>query len=156
MPATFTETQIRTAIETVLNASTTNAVVFPFWVLGHDETQVPIVMKNTLGQVHGYIITRTDIDGAERVEDRKNVYCVDTDLTYAIWGFHFYDTGTRTANTDLTFNTELDAIRDAFRDASLLPAELARAGAPTFNIDLRMFGGELLHRAVGRLIIKQL
>lgn len=156
MPATYTEAQIRAAIETVLTASTTNAVVWPYWILGHDPNQWPAVLKNSAAQVHGYVITRTDIDGTERSEDRKNAQCIDTTLSYAIWGFHFYDTGTRLSNTDLTFNTELNAIRAAFEVATSLPVELARAGAPTFRVDLDVFGGELLHYATGRLVVEQL
>ncbi len=146
----YTESQIRTAIETVLTANTTNAVIFPWWVLGHDSTRWPALLKNASDQVHGYVITREQTEGF-----RKNPQCVERTFQYAIWGFHFYDTGTRVSNTDLTFNAELDAINNAFVIASSLPAGLERAEPPQFRIDLDVFGGELLHYAVGRLTVEQ-
>jgi len=155
---TYTETQIRAAIETVINANTTGAVVFPWWVLGDDPNMWPGLLRSAADgdRVHGYVITRRRIDATETVFDRKSPQCADTDLDYAIWGFHFYDTGNRTANTDLTFNAELDAIRNAFTVLNTLPAELQRAGMPQFDVDLDIFGGELLHYATGRLVVRQL
>jgi len=149
---TYTESQIRTAIETVLNANTTNAVVFPWWVLGDDPNMWPGILKNADGNVHGYVITRQEMAG-----ERKNPQCVTRSFTYAIWGFYYYTTGNRMANTDLTFNAELDAICNAFIIASTLPPELQRVEEELdFRIDLDIFGGQLLHYATGRLVVTQL
>jgi hypothetical protein len=154
MPTLFTEAQIRTAIETVLTANAPNAVVFPWWVLGHDQNMWPGLLKPASGpdvdKVHGYVITREQTDG-----ERKNPQCVTRDFSYAIWGFRFYETGTMSANSDLSFNAELDAICNAFVIGSSLPLELGRAEPPQFRIDLDLFGGELLHYAIGRLVVEQ-
>lgn len=151
--ATYTDAQIREAIETVLNAKTTNAVVFPWWALSHRPEHWPgqLVSSAESDRVHGYVVTRSLTDG-----ERKNPQCVTRSFNYDIWGFHFYETGTRTANTDFAFNAELDAISDAFIIASSLPPALARAEPPSFRVDLNVFGGEMLHYAIGRLVVEQL
>lgn len=153
---TFTEQQIRAAIETVIINAAPNAVVFPWWSLGHRRDTWPGQLKPLLGpdadKVHGYVITRTATEG-----ERKNPQCVERSFVYDIAAFHFYDTGNRTANSDYTFNAELDAICDAFIVASSLPQELGRVEEePQFRIDLGVFGGELLHYATGRLVVRQL
>src|SRR5262252_1195894 len=142
---TYTESQIRTAIETVINANTTNAVVFPWWVLGDNPDLWPAILKSAGDgdKVHGYVITRQETAG-----DRKNAQCVTRNFSYAIWGFHWYDTGTRTSNTDLTFNGELDAICNALVIAASRPAELQLISEELdFRVDLDVFGGQLLHYA---------
>jgi len=156
MPA-FTEAQIRAAIRTVIVAQAPNAVVFPWWVLGHDPNQWPGVLKPSSGpdanKVHGYVFTRTQTEG-----ERKNAECVRRDFTYDVWGFYFYDeTSTNTDSSDVRFNAELDAIANAFTVAATLPLELRRVQEePQFRLDLAVFGGELLHYATGRLVVEQI
>jgi len=154
---TYTEAQIRAAIKTVITTNAPNAVVFAFWVLGHDPNEWPGVLRPPSGvdvdKVHGYIITRTQTDAV-----RKNPQCVTRTFIYDIWAFYRYDeASTNTTSSDITFNAELDAISQAFVVASTLPAELQRVTEePEFRIDLDMFGGELLHHAIGRLTVEQL
>src|SRR5262245_9465514 len=155
----FTELQIRDAIKTVLAAAAPNAVIFPWWVLGHDPNQWPGVLKPSSGpdakMVHGYIVTRVNSEGI-----RRNSQCVRRIFTYAIWGFRYYDaTSTNASSSDVVFNAELDAISQAFVIASSLPLELRRVredGEPQFKLDLAVLGGELLHYATGRLVVEQI
>jgi hypothetical protein len=63
--------------------------------------------------VHGYVITRTQDAGREVA-----MRCVERDWSYDIWAMHYYQTGNKTANSDLTFNTELDAITAALDDVA--------------------------------------
>src|SRR5262245_27215885 len=152
---TYTEQQIRAAIRTVIVAQAPDAVVFPWWVLGHDPNQWPGLLKPSSGvdanKAHGYVFTRTQAEGG-----RKNAHCARRDFTYDIWAFYWYDeTSTNTASSDVRFNAELDAIANAFVNAASLPLELQRAELPQFRIDLNVFGGELLHYATGRLLVEQ-
>lgn len=155
--ATYTESQIRAAIATVITTAAPNAKVFPWWSLGHEVAEWPGQLipesGSDAGKVHGYVITRTGTEG-----ERKNPQCVSRSFSYDIWAFHFYkEDSTSASNSDLTFNTELDAICDAFITASTLPAELQRVEEePSFRLDLDIFGGELLHYATGRLVVAQL
>lgn len=154
---TYTESQIRAAIAQVITAAARNAVVFPWWSLGEDSNDWPGQLKpeggDDAGKVHGYVITRTSTEG-----ERKNPQCVTRLFSYDVWGFHFYDSESKSAsNSDLTFNAELDAICNAFITAENLPAELQRVSEePSFRLDLDIFGGELLHYATGRLVVTQL
>lgn len=153
--ATYTESQIRTAIASVITAAATSAVVFPWWVLGHDQNAWPGLLISAAdgSKTHGYVITRTVTEG-----ERKNPQCVTRTFSYDIWAFHWYDdSSTSAANSDLAFNAELNAICDAFINAATLPVELQRVEEePSFRIDLDIFGGELLHYATGRLVVVQL
>jgi hypothetical protein len=156
MMATFTEAQIRAALETIIKAAAPNAVVYPWWVLGHDQNMWPGLLRPSSGpdanKVHGYVITRTQTDGK-----RENQQCVERQFSYTVWGFHFYETGDRTANSDLAFNAELDAIADSFIVVSSLPPELRWIDSePSFRVDLDVFGAQLLHYAVGQLQVTQL
>jgi hypothetical protein len=157
--AAYTDLQIRTAIQGVLAAAAPNAIIFPWWALGHDQNQWPAILKPSTGpdagKVHGYIITRTNSEGL-----RKNSECVRRLFNYVIWGFYFYDeTSTNSNSSDVRFNAELDAFCDAFKIASSLPAELRRVteeGEPEFTTDVDLFGGELLHFATGRIVVEQI
>lgn len=153
---TFTEAQMRTALETVIATAAPKAVVFPWWALGHDQNEWPGMLKPATGldagKVHGYVITRTNTEG-----ERKNPQCVTRLFAYDIWGFHFNETGTRVTNTDQTFSAELDAITSAFINAATLPEAVRQVEEElSFRIDLDIFGGELLHYATGRLVLRQL
>lgn len=153
--ATYTESQIRTAIASVITTAAPNAIVFPWFVLGHDQNEWPGLLISAAdgNKPHGYVITRTQTEG-----ERKNPQCVTRTFSYDIWAFHWYDdASTSAANSDLAFNTELDAICNAFINATTLPAELQRVEEElSFRVDLDIFGGELLHYATGRLVVVQL
>jgi hypothetical protein len=155
--AAYTDAQIRTAILSVLASAAPNAVIFPWWALGHDPAMWPGILKPSSGpdanKVHGYVLTRTNSEG-----ERRNSECVKRLFNYSIWGFYFYDeTSTNANNSDARFNAELDAITNAFIIAASLPAELRRVQEePQFRVDVDSFGGELLHFASGRLVVEQI
>src|SRR5215510_10256676 len=155
--ATFTEAQIRAALRTVIANAAPNAVIFPWWVLGHDPNQWPGVLKPSSGpdvnKVHGYVFTRTLTEA-----ERRNSQCVRRVFTYDIWGFYFYDeTSNNSSSSDVRFNAELDAINDSFIAPATLSPELQRVmQEPQFSVDLEVFGGELLHFARGQLIVQQI
>ncbi len=154
---TYTESQIRAAIRQKIADNAPNAVIFPWWALGHDQNMWPGILKPSSGpdanKVHGYVFTRTQTEGG-----RKNAQCVRREFTYDVWGFYFYDeTSTNTTSSDTRFNAEVDAICDAFINAANLPPELQRVkNEPKFQLSLGIFGGELLHYATGQLVIEQL
>ena len=148
---TYTESDVRSAIESLIQTAAPNAVVFPWWVLGYQRDVWPGLLRSDAdgGKVHGYVITRSMSDGTE-----TGMRCVRRYWSYEIWGFHYYATGNKTSNTDLTFNAEFDAITTAFDDVSTLAASLQRRQPPKWNVDLGVYGGELLHFAVGTITIE--
>jgi hypothetical protein len=148
---TYTDAQVRTAIETVIQTAAPLAVVYPWWVLGAKQDIWPGLVRSASdgNRAHGYVFTRSRDEGIE-----KAMRCVDHLWTYDLMGFHYYSTGTKAANTDLTFNAELDAIAAAFDDVASLPAALKRRQPLQWNVDLNVYGGELLHFAVGSLTIE--
>lgn len=77
--------------------------------------------------------------------------CVRHDWIYDIWAFHHYSTGTSSGNSDFAFHAELDAISAAFDDVASLHAALKRRQPITWRVDLQVYGGELMHFAVGQL-----
>lgn len=152
----FTEAQMREAIEAEIIAAAPLAVVWPFWALGGDERLWPgkLVSVADENRVHGYVITRRETR-AERAQPN----CVRRFFTYQIRGLRWYDEkGTRTANSDLVYNAELDAICARFANKSTLPQAIRRIAENSelnFTVDLNLYGGELLHRAVGQITIEQ-
>lgn len=153
---TFTESQMRLDIETQIIAAAPLAVVFPWWALGEDESQWPgkLISSADGDQVHGYVITRR-----RAFAERVNPGCVRNFFTYQIRGLRFYETGTRTANSDLTYNAELDAICARFANKNTLPTSIKRiveGQELDFRIDLNIFGGQLLHRSIGEITIEQI
>src|SRR5262249_38161995 len=100
-----------------------------------------------------YVITRRGI-----TTERVNPACVRRYFQYSIRGLHWYETGDRTANSDLAYNAELDAIVARFADKTNLPNSIKRIvedGELSFTIDLNLFGGQLLQRAIGAITIEQ-
>lgn len=148
---TYTDAQVRTAIAGVIQTAASSAVVYPWWVLGVKQDMWPGILRSSSdsNRVHAYVFTRSDNTGIE-----KGMRCVERIWTYDIWGFHYYLTGTSSSNSDLTFNAELNAICDAFDDVSTIADALKRRQPPRFTIDLNVYGGELLHFAVGQLTIE--
>lgn len=148
---TYTDAQVRTAIEGVIQTAAPLAVVYPWWVLGTKPDMWPGSLRASAdgNRVHAYVFTRSRDEGVE-----KAMRCVDRLWTYDLWAFHYYSTGTKTANSDLTFNAELNAVAAAFDDVATLTAALKRRQPLQWNIDLNVYGGELLHFAVGSLTIE--
>lgn len=148
---TYTDAQVRTAIEGVIQTAASSAVVYPWWVLGVKQDMWPGILRSSSdsNRVHAYVFTRSANLGTE-----KAMRCVERTWSYDLWAFHYYSTGTRTANSDLTFNAELNAIADAFDDVSTLANALKRREPIRWTIDLNVYGGELLHFAVGQLTIE--
>jgi|SRR5262245_13234198 len=154
--ATYTEAQMRSAIGTVVGTAAPLAVVFPWWALGGDEREWPGKLISTAdgSRVHGYVITRR-----RTFANRENPACVRRFFTYSIRGLRWYDdTGNTSANSDLTYNAELDAICLAFANKNLLPVAIKRIAEDSelnFDLDLNVFGGQLLHRSVGEITFEQ-
>ena len=148
---TYTEAQVRASIKDVIQAAAPNAVIYPWWILGHKENHWPGLLRSSAddNKVHGYVITRSSNEGTE-----TGSRCVRRYWSYELWGFHYYETGNSTSNTDLTFNAEIDAITDSFDQITELALPLQRRQVPKWIIDLGLYGGELLHFAVGSLTIE--
>jgi hypothetical protein len=159
--ATYTEEQIRVAIEAIIKQMAPDAVVFPWWNLSGDINTWPgkLVPKTGAdeGKVHGYVLSRGRREPLHGGDDgRVNACKVRLGFRYDIVGIHFHDTGNRTANSDLKFNAELDRICDRFNNAlDFADTALARAHVPTFDVYLRMLGGTLCHCALGSLMVEQ-
>jgi len=150
MSTTYTDLDIRTALESVITTAAPLAVVYPWWVLGVKQDMWPGLLRSSTDsdRVHGYVITRTQDAGREVA-----MRCVERDWSYDIWALHYYQTGNKAANSDLTFNTELDAITAALDDVASLANALKRRQPIRWAIDLNVYGGELLHFAVGSITI---
>src|SRR5262245_34952215 len=132
---TYTEIQMRQAIEGEIQAAATLAVVFNWWALGGDENEWPgrLISSSDSNSVHGYVITRR-----QTFARRENPGCVRRFFTYQIRGLRFYETGDRTANSDFTYNAELDAICARFNSKSSLPAAIRRIAEESelkFDVD---------------------
>jgi hypothetical protein len=153
---TFTEAQMREAIEGEIKTAAPLAVVFPFWALGWDERQWPGLLNSPSdsNRVHGYVITRR-----RTYAEREQPNCVRRFFTYQIRGLRWYDdAGTRAANSDLIYNAELDTICARFANRTTLPRSINRIAENSeldFTVDLNLFGAQLLHRAVGSITIEQ-
>jgi hypothetical protein len=153
---TYTEAQMRAALEEEIKAAAPLAVVFPWWVLGHDERQWPgkLVSPADGNRVHGYVITLR-----RTYSVRVNPACVRQFFTYQIRGLRWYDReGKREANSDLAFVAELVAICQRFGNRANLPPSIRRIAEGKeldFTIDLALYGGQLLHRPVGTITIEQ-
>lgn len=153
---TYTEAQMREAIETEIKAAAPKAVVFPWWALGGDERQWPGKLVSTADEkrVHGYVITPS-----RTYSVRESASCVRQRFTYEIRGLRWYDdTGTRIANSDLAYTAELVAICGRFANRNTLPKAINRIvedGELDFRINLNLYGGQLLHRSSGQITIEQ-
>src|SRR5687767_2207847 len=115
--ATYTEAQIREAIEGVIKQAAPDAVVFPWWNLSGDLNAWPGELGPQTGpdkgKVHGCVISRGRTEPVRGGDDGRVSTCkVKRGFRYDIVGLHFHDTGNRMANSDLRFNAELDAICD--------------------------------------------
>lgn len=141
---TYTDQQVREAIEAVVQAAAPNAVIYNWWILGANPGMWAAMLKSPSdgGRVHGYVFTRVGDVGRE-----VGMRCVEHTWTYDLWGFHHYATGNKTANTDFDFITELDAIAAGFDNVAALPAQLKRREPLNWDVDLNVYGGELLHFA---------
>lgn len=157
---TPTDATIRTALKTVIETAAPLAIVFPWWALGADEDEWPAILRSSAdasggrNRVHGYVITRSSNDATEGRGGRRNPESVKRLFQYTILALHYYNTASTTAsNSDVVFNTELDAISDALDDLTTVSSTLARAEPIAWAINLKSFGGELLHVARGLVSI---
>jgi hypothetical protein len=152
---TFTEAQMRADLEGEIKLAAPLAVVFDWWALGGDERQWPgkLVSPNDQDRVHGYVITPR-----RTYSVRENPNCVRQFFTYQIRGLHWYETGKRDANSDLTHVAELIAISQRFANKSNLPKSIRRIAEDSeldFRIELDIYGGQLLHKSLGEITIEQ-
>jgi hypothetical protein len=154
--ATFTEAQMREAIETEIRAAAPLAKVFRWWGLGWDDRTWPglLVSSADSNRVHGYVITRR-----RTYAEREQPNCVRRFFTYQIRGLRWYDDDSKNAaSSDLIYNAELDAICERFANRTALPRSINRIAENSeldFTVDLNLFGAQLLHRAVGSITIEQ-
>jgi hypothetical protein len=137
---------IRIDLQAVIEAAAPLAVVFPWWCLGFDLPQWPgmLVSDDDQDRPHGWIITRQAISRAEAANG-----LTDRRATYAIWCFHYYDTGSEAANSEDLFQAEIDAVADALGAASVSGIHLEPVQFP--RILIAKFGEELLHVAQGSM-----
>lgn len=146
---------IRLAIAAGIEGIATLAVVFPWWVLPEDPIAWPGALRadsidlDSQGnkRVHAYVMKRDDSEG-ERVDARrvKRIY------RYNIMAFHYFDMGTKTANSEKLFTAEIDAISAYFDNRVPLPAALARVEVLIWRtrVNNKTFG-EQLHLGFGTL-----
>ena len=151
------DTSIRAALKSVIETAAPLAVVFDWWVLGANEDQWPGYLRsssdldaNGQKRVHGYVITRIGADPNEGRATRRNSASVRRMFQYSILALRYYDSSSTSAsNSDVTFNAELDAISDALDDLTSVSATLSRAEPIAWAVNLKPYGGELLHIARG-------
>lgn len=145
-----TDADIREALATTIATAAPLAVVFRWWALGAEVDDWPGMLRSALDseRTHGYLITRT----ATTAED-AGVRGTKRTAEYTILGFHYYSTGTQSANSETTFATEIDTITAALDDKATIDTDLSRRTPITWNFDLKSYGGELLHIARGVISI---
>lgn len=154
---TPSDATIRAAIASTITGAAATAVVYDWWVLGHEVDEWPGLLRsssdvdsNGRKRVHGYVITRRESAG-EWVGNRN---AARRSYTYWILGFHYYSTGTSASNSEATFTAEIDAITDAFDDRTTIDSDLSRIEPIAWSFDLRPYGGELLHVARGTITVQ--
>lgn len=159
---TYTDEQNRVAIAAVIEAAAPLAVVFPFWVFGFEaEDKWPGFLRspddlNSDGKkrVHGYVVTRRNSAGVD-----SGLCGVKRRAEYLIFGVHYYLTGDSNSRSEDLFGTEIDAITAALDDRLALATvhpELARREPVSWTFNLKSYGGEMVHIAVGTLAIEPL
>lgn len=106
---------LRQAIQALIAAVDTNAVVLPKFILdviiGENANQLKPETGVDAGRIHGWMIGDAteqnkrigSVTGAmdDSVEDNLG-WRLDSTLTYPIWGFHFYQNGDESLDTDST------------------------------------------------------
>jgi hypothetical protein len=153
---TFTEDEMREDLEGVIQTAAPLAVVFPWFALGGDEQTWPgkLVSVKDQNRVHGYVITPT-----RTYSIRQNPNCLRQFFGYRISGLHWYETGKRTSNSDLIHAAEIRAICQQFANKNDLPKSIRRIVSEgrelDFQINLKQYGGRLLHRSGGEITIEQ-
>ena len=135
---------IRTKIAAAVQLVAPKAIVFPYWVIGFDETKWPGLLRSSEdeGRVHGYVLGRRRSTGARRTVD-----CVRRNYNYLLLGLHYYKSGTVANNSEKLVSAEADAISDKFDKASLLDPALGQINQNPIEWEffLRSPAGELLH-----------
>lgn len=144
----FTDTQIRQAIASEIQSVAQDAIVWPRFILGLDFDSWPGFLRLDSGRVHGYAVTRSAI-GGESVAGGHFEHL----WTYLIIGLRSYDTA---ADSEDSFSAELTALVDHFAARENLAASIQDQEEPlTFpDLDFNELGGELVHIAVGRLVVR--
>lgn len=144
--------QIRTSIAALIQVAVPLSIVFPRWILGYDPAEWPALLRSPSdgNRAHGWIVTQRNDDGTV-----KGQRCIDRDYTYAVWGFHYYDTGNDALNSEDLFSAEREAVVATLdKDLAPLLPQLSVRTPVSFQYDLFPFGGELMHVAQGRLVVR--
>lgn len=147
---------LRIKISDAIELVAPKAVIFSYWVLGHEQAQWPGLLRSPAdldaegkGRVHGYVIRRRDSAGTVPGMDRvKRTY------TYEILGLHYYYSGPEADNSEKLISAEIDSISDKFDRRKLLDPDLGRVEPITWRLLLPSIGGELLHLSIGTLVLE--
>jgi hypothetical protein len=144
-----TDAQIREQIAAAIQIAAPKAIVFPFWVIGFNETDWPgaLISPNDEKRVHGYVIGRRETDGFKRGNG-----CVRRTYGYFILGMHYYSGGPVTNNSEKLFSAEVDAITDKFDKPELLNSILARVQPLKLECFMRTLGQQV-HISRGTLFL---
>lgn len=147
---------IRLAIRAIIQTAAPKALVLTRWTLGSIENSGnwPGELKSPedSGKVHGYVITREDLMGRKRKGS-----LIPRFWTYTIFSLHYHNGGTDAANSEDSFNAEIDAIVasfDSIANANVGGAKQTEDDPIRFRLDQRMYGGKLHHVALGTLILE--
>lgn len=120
-----TDWEIRQALQSIISAADTAAVVLPKFVLnlftGENAALIKPSAGVSSGKIHGWLIDRgrqqNDRVGSVPQWDAADAtsYRIDSQVHYRIWFFHYYALGSEGAGTDSTklFNERLDAVIEA-------------------------------------------
>lgn len=154
MPAP-TDTQVRTAIKTIIAAGQTTATIWPYNALSHNLAEWPGMLRATdfatSAKTHGWIIKR-----ASFTSERKNQVLERRVWIYDIWGFYGFRTGTETDNSDNEWAVIVDAVAAALKAKPTLDlAELEKHDLlQVESITTIDCGEETLHLARCRLTVR--
>ncbi len=149
---TPSDKQIREGITSLIQAAAPLSVAFPRWILGYVPADWPGLLRSPADdkRTHGWVTTQRGDDGT-----KKGQSCTNRDYTYAVWGFYFYETGSDSLNSEDLFSAEREAVvKTLDDDLPLLLPQLSIITPISFQYDLYGFGGELVHVAQGRLVVR--
>lgn len=174
---TYTDMQIRMALKAVIANRAPLSIIYPWFSLkGKPETwpgqltSPDDLDSDNVQRVHGYVFTRVESGGDEEWT-RNSRNCARLLFRYEIWGFHYWDNGREptgaemtagtTPNSDMRFNKELDTVKEALNNLSLIQTDLPseaeilylRARPFHWDVNLKPYGNETLHFALGEIEI---
>lgn len=146
-----TDQEIREAAAGIISGLYPDAVVWPYFALGHERQNWPGLFRQADGVTHGWIVKRASLQSEWKngVKDRKTVY-------YDIWGFYGFRQGKIDNNSDDEFSVICDAVYEGFKVEPRLGIDCIDAHEllQFTAIGTLACGEETLHFAQGRLEIR--